>query len=113
MLDEPLEAICARQWVAANAHIMEDLQAMNSDRHITVGYDSLVTEPKRVVSDICDFSNITFDKYLRERVASDLPLSRYTQTAPNPEKWKNKQHAIDAVQPLFDATWASVQKFGQ
>lgn len=111
MLDEPLESICAWQWAVSNNCIIEDLKAVNRDRHITIDYQQLSENPHQVVSDICDFANIKFDKYLRERLATDLPLSRYTQTVPNPEKWKGNAQDIQATSPMFSPTWEKIQQF--
>lgn len=111
MLNEPLESICARQWVAANDYIVEDLKATNPDRHITISYRQLSENPHQVISNICDFANIKFDKYMRESLAVGLPLSRYTQTSPSPEKWKANGLEINTTSALFDATWQKVQQF--
>ena len=111
MLNEPLESICARQWVAANDYIVEDLKATNPDRNITINYRQLSENPHQVISNICDFANIKFDKYMRERLAVGLPLSRYTQTSPSPEKWKANGLEINTTSALFDATWQKVQQF--
>ncbi len=111
MLNEPLESICARQWVAANEFIMSDLSACDKDRFITVDYQQLISDPHQLIGDICDFCNIKFDKYLRERLASDLPMSRYTRTAPNSEKWRNNEREISAVSTLFNPTWEKIEAF--
>lgn len=111
MLDEPLVSICARQWIAANEFIMGDLRACDKDRYTTIDYQQLTDDPHQVVDDICDFANIKFDKYLRERLASDLPMSRYTQTVPDPEKWKNNEREISSACDLFNPTWEKIKAF--
>lgn len=113
MQDGPLEAVCARQWASSNAHILDDLAGLHGDRHFTVDYDSLLRDPKRVVGDICDFANIGFDRYLRERVAAALPQSRYTQTAPKADKWRSNEAQIQAVDALFRPTWERIQAFAR
>ena len=111
MLNEPLASVCAQQWVAANEFIMKDLSDVDRDRYTVVDYQQLSADPHQVISDICDFANIKFDKYLRERLASDLPLSRYTQTIPKPDKWKGNEQEISSASPLFNATWERIQTF--
>ena len=37
---------------------------------------------------------------LRRRVSAELPLSRYTQTAPEPDKWRrNEQEILPLTRP--------------
>jgi len=108
---KPLEYICASQWVEANQHVMSDLQKIGADRYICVNYDDLIADANRSIETICDFANIKFDRHIRERVATELPLSRYTQSAPDPKKWKRNFDAIKSVEDLFSGTMAQAQQF--
>jgi LPS sulfotransferase NodH len=108
---KPLEYICASQWVEANQHIMSDLQSISPNRYICVNYDDLMRDTNNAVASMCDFANIKFDRYLRERVVAELPLSRYTQTSPDPKKWERHYDAIKSVEPVFTETIAQWQRF--
>jgi hypothetical protein len=106
-----LEYICASQWVEANQHIMSDLQKISPDRYIYINYDDLIRDANRSVNFICDFANIKFDRHLCERVSSELPLSRYTQSAPDPKKWERNFDAIKSVEALYTATMEQALQF--
>jgi len=106
-----LEYICASQWAEANQYIMADLQKIGPDRYICINYDDLIRDANRSIETICDFVNIKFDRQLRERVAAQLPLSRYTQSAPDPKKWERNSDAIKRVEALFVQTMEQAQQF--
>jgi hypothetical protein len=105
MLNAPLESICAQQWTAANNCILSDLEDVDADRQLRIGYDAFTKNPFSVVEQICAFSNLKFDRYLRDRVSANLPLSRYTHTPPNDEKWKRHEQEISSVESIFEMTW--------
>ena len=106
-----LEYVCASQWLQANHHIMSDLKQIGTDRYICINYDELIKDPQQSLEGICDFVNIKFDRSLRERVAAELPLSRYTQSAPDPKKWERHYAAIKSVEPLFLPVIEQFQRF--
>ncbi len=108
-----LETICASQWIQANQHIISDLQQIGSNRYICINYDALIKDPQASIEVICDFVNIQFDRSLRERVAAQLPLSRYTQSAPDPKKWERHYTAIKSVEPLFAPVVEQFQQFSK
>ena len=108
---KPLEYICASQWIEANRHIMSDLKKIGPDRYICINYDDLIRDANVSVETICDFVNIKFDRHLRERVASELPLSRYTHSAPDPKKWERNFDAIQSVEDLFRDTMEQARQF--
>jgi hypothetical protein len=108
MLNAPLESICAQQWAAANNCILSDLEDVDADRQLWIGYDAFTRNPFSVVEQICAFSNLKFDRYLRERVSANLPLSRYTHTPPNDEKWKRHEYQISSVKNIFENTWTKL-----
>ena len=43
------------------------------------------------------------DARLEEYLSKPLPPSRYTQTAPDPEKWKQNEKEIERVMPQLEA----------
>ncbi|HUR40733.1 MAG TPA: sulfotransferase [Verrucomicrobiae bacterium] len=105
MRAKPLEEIAAFQWRTANQIIADDLAALRPGRSLMVSYEDFLGDPAVEVRRICDFAGWTFDDALRQRVAGPLPLSRYTQTQPQPEKWRKNHDAIERVLPSLDETW--------
>ncbi len=66
--------------------------------------------PATLVRRLCGFAGIEFDASLAARVAGALPLSRYTQAAPDPEKWRRHEAAILRVLPSIEPTWRRLQQ---
>lgn len=112
---KPLEEIVAFQWAAANRQILEDLDRLAADRWSAVSYAELVSDPATAVERLCEFAAIEFDESLRARCGENLPLSRYTKSAPEPEKWRRNEAMIERVmpglQPLVDDIETAVQPF--
>lgn len=94
-----LAEIAAHQWAETNRIILDDLSALPADRHHVVRYSDFVADPASVVRGIADFAGIEMDAALSERTAGALPNSRYTLTAPAPDKWKKNAAEIEAVLP--------------
>lgn len=102
----PIEEVAAFQWQAANETVLNDLARLSSERSLRISYAQLVSEPEAVVRRVCDFAELDFDAALRARCAQPLPLSRYTQTPPSPEKWRNNRQHIERILPTVGQTWA-------
>jgi hypothetical protein len=47
------------------------------------------------------------------RVSAPLPLSRYTQTPPQSDKWQRNREAVERVLPSVSATWGRLKKLQQ
>jgi hypothetical protein len=105
----PLEEVAAYQWDCTNRIALDDLAAMPRERWTSVKYSDLVSDTGQTVRRLCDFARIDFDTALAARVAAPLPLSRYTQTPPDPEKWRRNEPAILRVLPLVEETWRRLQ----
>jgi hypothetical protein len=104
--DRPLEEIVAFQWKAANETILDDLQSVPRDRWTTVRYEDLIRDPGTEIARLLEFAGLTMDPRLTEYLAKPLPLSRYTHTAPDPDKWKQDAAEIERVLPELAAVGA-------
>jgi len=106
---KPLEEVAAYQWDSANRVALDDLQALPRERWTSVSYADLVSNPASVTQRLCKFAGIEFDSALAARVSGQLPLSRYTQTRPEPGKWRRNEAAILRVLPSVEATWKRLE----
>ena len=104
-----LEEIAAFQWEITNRILLEDLSALPKERWTAVSYSELTTDPAAAIQKLCDFTGIAFRGSLAERVASRLPLSRFTQTPPASGKWLQNEAAILRVMPSVQDTWQRLQ----
>jgi LPS sulfotransferase NodH len=107
-----LEEIAAFQWESANRIVMDDLSNIDASRRMVVNYEAFVRDPAAEVKKICAFTGLQFDAALRDRVASALPPSRYTQTAPAAGKWRNNETLINRVLPAVQPLIPRIKQFG-
>jgi hypothetical protein len=106
----PLEEVAAYQWRTANEIIADDLAALGPGRSLMVSYEEFLKDPAAEVTRIAAFAGWNMDDALRQRVAGPLPLSRYTQTQPEPDKWRRNEEALARVMPSLEATVARLRQ---
>jgi hypothetical protein len=87
----PVAEVAARQWEAATRVLLDDLDDVPADRWITCDYADLVADPAAEVGRICRWAGLDWDRAL----GGALPLSRYTMTAPAPDKWRRHAPVIE------------------
>lgn len=109
MNGKPLEEIAAWQWQQANTIVLDDLAQLPRERWTTLRYDELLRDPPRAIERIFGFLSLEIDPPLAERVQSSLPHSRYTLTAPDPQKWRAHAASIERVLPSVQAVWQRLQ----
>lgn len=102
---KPVEEVAAFQWAATNRTLLADLQRLPRERWCTVRYDDLVGRSAETVRALCEFGALAFDEPLAARTAARLPDSRYTQTPPEPGKWRRNAAAIERVLPSVQDVW--------
>lgn len=108
----PFPEIAATQWATTNSTIMDDLEKIAPSRRIVVRYDQFLTDPAETVRRICTFADLAVDAALSARVTGTLPLSRYTQTPPEPDKWRRNEEDIRAAGAIFAPVWQRLARFG-
>ena len=102
----PLEEVVAYQWRIANETILDDLADLPRERWTTASYEAFVADPRAELAKLLEFAGLASDARLEEYLAKPLPLSRYTQTKPDPEKWKQNAAEIERVMPSISAVSA-------
>ena len=65
---------------------------MPATHRLGVDYAQLLADPEAQVRRICDWAGWDWDRGLGE----SLPLSRYTNTRPDAEKWRRRQDVVEA-----------------
>jgi hypothetical protein len=99
----PLEEVVAFQWRVANETILDDLADLARERWTTVRYEAFVADPRAEIGRLVDFAGLAMDARLEEYLAQPLPLSKHTQTKPDPDKWKQNAQEIGRVLPQLEA----------
>lgn len=90
----PLADVCAFQWASANRIILDDLRKLPPDRWMACDYASLTDRTVETVERICEFADLEVDPRMQRLIGGELPLSRYTQTPPDPDKWRRNESEI-------------------
>ncbi len=103
---KPLEEVVAYQWRVANETILDDLADLPRERWTTVRYEAFLADPRAEIGRLLDFAGLGMDPRLEDYLANPLPLSKYTQTRPDPDKWKQNAKEIERVRPQLAAVSA-------
>ena len=110
---QSLESVAAYQWTCTNQLILDDLGKLGPERWTTVSYSDLVSNPKATIERLCSFAGVDFDDRSLARVSAPLPLSRYTNTPPQPGKWRRNESSVLRVLPSTQPVWDRLQKLGE
>ena len=101
-----LPGIVARQWETATRILLDDLAAIAPERITIARYDSLLANPMAEIAHLCKALDFGWDRPLDK-----LPLSRYTVTPPDPDKWRRHEAEILGVLPEIQGTVDRAQDF--
>jgi LPS sulfotransferase NodH len=101
-----LPEIVARQWETATRILLDDLGAIAPERITIARYDSLLANPMAEIAHLCKALDFSWDRPLDK-----LPLSRYTVTPPDPDKWRRHESEILGVLPGIRGTVERAQQF--
>jgi hypothetical protein len=110
MNGKPLEEIAAWQWQQANTIALDDLERLPRSRWSVVRYEDLLQDPQGSIGRIFGSLGLQLDATLEQRLVSALPNSRYTLTAPDPEKWRAHAAAIERVLPSVEPVWQRLRE---
>lgn len=100
----PLEEGVAFQWRVANETILDDLADLPRERWTTVRYEAFVADPRAEIGKLLGFAGLAMDPRFEDYLSRPLPLSKHTQTRPDPDKWKQNAAEIERVLPQLEAT---------
>ena len=101
-----LAQIVARQWMTTVETLIEDLQRLPPERWCVAGYSRLVADPESEIARLCRFLGLGWDRDLN----GPLPLSRYTLSAPDPDKWKHNAADLERVMPVIEPVAARARE---
>jgi hypothetical protein len=103
----PLHDVVAAQWQATTRTLLDDLAMLPANRVHVARYDTLIADPSAQIARLCNALGFVWDKPL----VAHLPLSRYTLSDPDPDKWRRHAADIDAVLPALADTIARAEQF--
>lgn len=105
--------VAAFQWNAANQRALDDLEAIDRQRWISVDYTELVVSPRAVVSRILDFAGIAVDEHLSAFLNRPLLVSSTTISPPSPIKWRSNPEFRESAVAKYTLTSARLRDLGK
>jgi hypothetical protein len=108
--ESSLAEIVAHQWTAANAHILQDLQALPKQQWQFINFDDLVTSPQQTIRQLCKFAGLKPDATIEQSLAEGLPISCMTLSASSPDKWRKYEDEINPVLSLTHSVCSLVEE---
>jgi len=75
-----------------------------------VRYADLIRDTKRILNEIGEFAGLEWDAQVEQRVAKSLPVSRFTLSAPSPNKWRKQEQEISQWLPELAEIIARVER---
>ena len=99
----PLGEVVARQWEQATRILLDDFEALPAEQRIAIDHGRFLADPQAEIQRLCAWAGYDWDR----RLGSELPHSRYTMTAPDPEKWR--RHA-DEILPRLARLRSTVER---
>jgi hypothetical protein len=102
MSGRPLDDVVGHQWAATLEILLDDLSDVPADRRLYVDYARLLADPQAQVERICAWAGVGWDRAIDD----ELPLSRYTVTRPDPDKWRRREGAVEAQIARWSSTVA-------
>lgn len=107
LIGRPLPEIVARQWTTTTELLVGDLSELEAGRVIALDHQEFSSDPQSTMLRLTRALDLGWDLEL----GSELPLSRYTQTPPSPDKWRRFETEIEGVWPLVEAADAKARAF--
>ena len=104
---KPLHEVVAAQWRAVTETLLDDLSALPRERVHIARYAALTADTAGEIARLCAAVDFAWDRPLE----TDLPLSRYTVSKPDPEKWRRYEAEIESVLPGLRDTIARSDAF--
>ena len=97
LIGEPLNVVAAAQWASATEVMLDDLEALRTDRWAAVRYETFIANPAGTVADVCT----AFQLSLNRPPPQVLPPARNTLTLPMAGKWRTRELEIEAAHGRF------------
>jgi hypothetical protein len=107
LIGKPLGEVVCAQWETATRLLLDDLAALAPERVHVVRYDTLKQDAEGELRRLCAATGLQWDRPLQ----SALPLSRYTLSPPDPDKWRRHAGAIEPQLRLIEPTMQRAARF--
>jgi hypothetical protein len=103
----PLPEIVAHQWAITTEMMLDDLERLGEERVKAIDYGALLNSPQSEMERITASVGLGWDRQLEDT----LPLSKYTVSKPDRQKWRRQEQVIRAVLPIVEKADARARQF--
>ncbi len=104
---QPLPVIVANQWAITTAIMLDDLESLPRDRVRIVRHSDFVAAPDDQMERLSKSLAVGWDRAL----GKTLPLSAFTVSRPDPDKWRRLESEIESVMPIVAEADSRAQAF--
>jgi hypothetical protein len=102
-----LPEIVAHQWSITTEILLDDLERLGKERVQAVDYGALLDSPQSEMERLAAGLGLGWDQQLGDT----LPLSKYTVSKPDRQKWRLQEQVIRAVLPIVEKADARARRF--
>ncbi|MEO9079372.1 MAG: sulfotransferase [Rhodanobacter sp.] len=107
LVGRPLGEIVAAQWRITTSILLDDLGSLPPERCHVTRYDALLADPAKEVQRLCAALDLDWDLAIND----ELPLSRYTVSAPATGKWRRHESIINPTLPGLQDVIERAERF--
>jgi hypothetical protein len=106
LIGRPVHEIVAAQWKVTTRLLLDDLQTLPVERCTIARYDALLADPTAEIDRLCAATALDWDE-----AGIALPLSKYTLSPPDANKWRRHEAEIESVLPSLAEQVARAESF--
>lgn len=107
LIGRPLPEIVAHQWATTTNLLLDDLEALPTERVRAIRHGDFLAEPQASIEGLARSLDLGWDRPL----GGELPLSTMTVSPPDPAKWRRFEMLIEPAMPIVEAADARARSF--
>ena len=108
-----LAEVVAQQWLVTNQTILDDLNELPKERWTSIEYDEFLNNTPESLNRLCRFSQVVFGPRMQQLASKPLKPSKYTHTAPHPDKWRKNEAELSSVIPATQGLFEQLKNLDQ
>ena len=107
--DKPLHEVVAHQWATTTTVMLDDLEQLDESRVQAIDYGAFLASPQMEMERIAMGLGLGWDRQLGD--GGSLPLSKFTVSQPDRQKWRRVEKEIEAAMPIVEQADARARAF--
>jgi hypothetical protein len=103
----PPREVVPHQWATTTELLLDDLAKLPRERVRAIDYGEFLASPQTAMEALAASLDLSWDRPLEQ----ELPLSAYTVSRPNADKWRANEAIIEEILPLVEKADAKARAF--